>query len=602
MKIRGFAQKVVATFITVALTFGGQPALADASWQWAGAATPTEAKSSNFRDPQIASLPNSKQLAVWLEVTEWSGQQIKSATLSNTGVVEAQKEFASLEADTAAIASGLFDTATDASGRFYLAYSDIDKVWLEGSNPKAVSSVYLTSTIDGVNWTNPVAALSTATQECLTRNCGFVKIRLAISAQGKFAIAALHESVSKLLVADSADGTMWRETKLAEATGFCNLTLSASKESFVSTYRECNFLPSPSEVKFATWSGAPTSAWSTPALLSRSDADSSMLEYSVQEATVQDDGESRLFWLENTKTACSIDPLQMCSKLFTARFDSTKQKFENPELIYLNYRSTQGFEVIRESSNGALHVVWMEKGASFTIFRTVKISENFVSNSKPIFGGKSSRVWYGAGLQSDSTIALMTYDYDTNNYSEVLITPDKPAVELLVRPLGNLSFEVTRNVTAHYREDGRAFFAIGALDRARSETKLEFWSRGKTLISYTPPKMPTIPVVKPTKPRAMQNATLTGLAKVGSTLTAGPLTFRSKFGTSLNQYQWFSCKKRVAEADIVLAASCLALPAKTDRTLKIDKTLKGRYLLVAISNVNDSGVSIEYSKSTEVVK
>jgi hypothetical protein len=602
MKIRGFVQKVVATFITVALTFGGQPAFAETSWQLTGAVTPTEAKFGKFVDMKIASLPNSKQLAVWLELTESSGQQIKSATLSNAGVVEAQKEIASLEADTFAIASGLFDTATDATGRFYLAYSEIKKVWLEGSNPQAVSSVYLTSTIDGVNWTTPVAALSTATQYCLTSNCGFVKIRLAISAQGKFAVAALHESVSELLVADSADGAMWRETKLAEATGFCNLTLSPSKESFVSTYRECNFVPTPSEVKFATWAGSPTSAWSTPALLSKSDADSSMAEYSVQEAAVQDDGESRLFWLENTKTVCSIDSLRLCSKLFTARFDSTKQKFDNPELIYLSYRSTQGFEVIRESSNGALHVVWMEGGASFTIFRSVKISENFVSNSKPIFGGPSSRVWYGAGLQSDSTIALMTYDYDSNNYSEVLIAPDKPAVEILVRPLGNLVFDGFRNVTAHYREDGRAFFAIGGPDIWQTESKLQFWSRGKASVSYTPPKMPKIPVVKPTKPRAMQNATLTGVAKVGSTLTAGSLTFRSKFGISSNQYQWFSCKKRVAEADIVLASSCLALPKKTDRNLKIDKTLKGRYILVAISNVNNAGISIEYSKSTEVVK
>jgi hypothetical protein len=289
-------------------------------------------------------------------------------------------------------------------------------------------------------------------------------------------------------------------------------------------------------------------------------------------------------------------------KLFTARFDSTTQKFGNPELIYLSYRSIQGLEVIRNSSNGALHVVWMEPDASFTIFRSVTISENFVSNSKPIFGGKASRVWYGAGLQSDSTIALMTYNYDSYNYSEILIAPDKPAVEILVRPIGNLIFDGSRNVTAHYRTDGTAFFAIGAPDTWQTESKLQFWSRGKASVSYTPPKMPTIPVVKPTKPRAMQNATLTGVAKVGSTLTAGTLTFRSKFGISLNQHQWFSCKKRVAEADIVLAASCIALPAKTNRDLKIDKSLKGRYLLVAITNFNTAGATIEYSKSTEVVK
>jgi hypothetical protein len=602
MKIRGFIQKFAATLITVALTFGGQPASADAAWQLVGTVTPADTKTGKFIDTKIASLPNSKQVAVWLEISEWTGQQIKSATLSKSGAVEAQKQFASIEADTAAIAAGLFDTATDASGRFYVAYSEIKKVWLEGSNPKAVSSVYLTSTIDGVNWTTPVTALSTATQECLTRTCGFVKVRLAKTAGGKFAVAALHESVSKLFVANSTDGAKWRESKIAEATGFCNLTLSASKESFVTTYRECNFLPAPSEVKFSAWTGAPTSAWSTPALLSKSDADSSMLEFSIQQAVVQDDGESRLFWLENTKTACSIDPLRLCTKLFTARFDSTTQKFGNPELIYLSYRSTQGLEVIRNSSNGALHVVWMEPDSSFTIFRSVTISENFVSNSKPIFGGKASRVWYGAGLQSDSTIALMTYNYDSYNYSEILIAPDKPAVEILVRPIGNLIFDGSRNVAAHYRTDGTAFFAIGAPDTWQTESKLQFWSRGKASVSYTPPKMPTIPVVKPTKPRAMQNATLTGVAKVGSTLTAGTLTFRSKFGISQNQHQWFSCKKRVAEADIVLAASCLALPAKINRELKIDKSLKGRYLLVAITNVNKAGATIEYSKSTEVVK
>jgi uncharacterized repeat protein (TIGR02543 family) len=97
--------------------------------------------------------------------------------------------------------------------------------------------------------------------------------------------------------------------------------------------------------------------------------------------------------------------------------------------------------------------------------------------------------------------------------------------------------------------------------------------------------------------------TVSGTAKVSTTLTANKGTWTGYPTPSAFSYQWYSCTKQVNAATQTIPSTCKSISKATKSTLAVTSSFKGKYLAVAVTGTSTGTSATKWlSKSTAIVK
>lgn len=559
-KIRSF----LAAIISLALISFGIP-VAQAS----STTSPTTV-SANGNLEQIIPLDDTKSLLIWRDGSPGHPNQLVSSVLYADGTLE---PMVIIQAPS----DGGYIRLSSNNAWTRMPDGSIALTWItsnENGNDYE-TKVFAAITDDGTAWNAPVEVQSSVID---TSSIGMFDryrsghLNAQIASDG-FSRLALQVDYSSGLANDwahylttSTDGTNWFTTGQHWFTPqssriFDGTIIGLQNGGFIASWVADWGTPYLGRY-VATLNGAITNTWQEPKALVRG----AQLNYGAQ-LVQSSPTEVALAYVDELAPAVRYGLKVNRYSLVTKRWSSQQMLIESGPADYLD--STVHAAVGKDGKttvsfvstlNGTAKILANTfKGSQIDTQTTVLTAQSALYLAKLIANpsGSVSYVYYGG----TPNVRIFTPDDQTGNVDSILGTGIAGEVQVAVTP------------------SGTAFVAANV----SNEAKFAVVDRNSVPLSFTP-------------------LTVTGKAKVNSTVRAAAMEFKSISGVGSTTYQWYACKTAVPANTVQRPVGCVAIAKAKASSFKVTSKQKGKFLTVSLSNTNAFGTSVVFAASATKAK
>jgi hypothetical protein len=544
-------RKLVSAFTVFALAVFG---LSQVSTAQAATVSPVTGLDSKHAYGHLVALNDARAISIWEEQDD-NGRYLKSGVLNSNGTFDNVNLITSEARNTYFSAGQNLGSLVTPEGALVIAWTKFDS---------DSSSVLMAGTSDGESWSNPVEVFAdtpiSGGSMCMMMECGFSNPLLAVDKTGLIALSVVFK-------ADYGNQTQFLKTSIG-GNSWSPSTVISNGNNFIGETRTLEALPNGGimstwtefgnndpVIKYMTVTGGAVNFWTRPKTLGTGNFPN-IKNYLVQ----TDPTHMSLFFGIYRNSDLSIE---------MQKYNVNTGIWSTPVAV-ITAPNGYIYDSMRVDSNSS-YVTTVAVGVSTNGTPEAKAYQVSITNSIP---GQQSIVETNNLNQALAVEAVHTNE-DGSSY--LLVNGQTSTIAKVLHVVSGVSAS-SQSLTGL---TGTTYGSKAVV--SKNGTFFALTNNGTDIqaVAYFTASIPV----------ATGTLSISGLSKIGKTLSAKMPAFGGVSGPGKVTVQWYACSAKIVGIPTSIPVGCVAIAKATSSKFKVTSKQKKKYLAIAVTSSNKIGAT-----------